>query len=376
MNFSATVRVISSDENWLEGNAVAQLKGTAGLPGMELAVGLPDLHPGKCGPVGAAFVSRGVLYPHLVGNDVGCGMGLWRSDLTARKAKLDRWEQKLTDLDQPWNGDREKWLGNFGIGPSAQDLALGTIGGGNHFGELQQVERVDDAAEFAALGLDEDRLVVLVHSGSRGLGHEVLRSHMLKHGYDALLAESSDARDYTALHDYAVKWAQASRALIASRFLNALGSEAQTVLDLPHNYIERVESSGEAWVHRKGANPSTRGALMIPGSRGTLSYLVMPLGDVRGQAAHAWSLSHGAGRKWNRTDCRARLRGRFDEAALVRTEIGGRVICEDRDLLYEEAPQAYKNVDVVVNDLVQAGLVRVIARLRPLITYKVRREAR
>ena len=376
MSVSANVRVISSDENWIEGNAVSQLKGTAGLPGMELAVGLPDLHPGKCGPVGAAFVSRGVIYPHLVGNDVGCGMGLWLSDLSARKAKLERWEKKLTDLDQPWNGDREKWLSNFAIGPSAQDQALGTIGGGNHFGELQQVERVDDAAAFAALGLDEDRLVVLVHSGSRGLGHDVLRSHMLKHGYAALPTDGDGAREYTALHDYAVKWAQASRALIASRFLDALGSEAQTVLDLPHNYIERVESRGEAWVHRKGANPSTRGALMIPGSRGTLSYLVMPRGEVSEQAAHAWSLSHGAGRKWNRTDCRARLRGRFDEAELVRTDIGGRVICEDRDLLYEEAPQAYKNVDVVVNDLVQAGLVRVIARLRPLITYKVRREAR
>ena len=376
---SSHVRVIASAQNWIEGNAVSQLKGTAGLPGMELAVGLPDLHPGKCGPVGAAFISRGVLYPHLIGNDVGCGMGLWRSELSARKIKLERWEHKLLDLDQPWNGDRSAWLSSFKIGPSAQDLGLGTIGGGNHFAELQQIERIEDAAELAALGLDADRLVVLVHSGSRGLGRAVLLSHQLRHGYAPLDGQSDDARAYLELHDYAVTWAQASRALIASRFLNALGSDAQTVLDLPHNFVERAEpdaAGGEArWVHRKGANPSTRGALVVPGSRGSFSYLVTPVNAAE-QGGNAWSLSHGAGRKWNRTDCRARLRERFGEAELVRTELGSRVICEDRELLYEEAPQAYKNVDVVVSDLVEAGLVRVVARLRPLITYKVRREER
>lgn len=84
------VRLIASAKNWIDGNAVAQLKGTAGLAGVELAVGLPDLHPGKSGPVGAAFVTEGILYPHLIGNDIGCGMGLWRSDLNRRKTKLDR----------------------------------------------------------------------------------------------------------------------------------------------------------------------------------------------------------------------------------------------------------------------------------------------
>ena len=156
-----------------------------------------------------------------------------------------------------------------------------------------------------------------------------------------------------------------------------MSSDARTVFDLPHNFVERVESAGgeTRWLHRKGANPSTRGALVIPGSRGALSYLVMPV-DAAQQAGNAWSVSHGAGRKWNRTDCRARLRERFGEAELVRTDLGSRVICEDRELLYEEAPQAYKNIAVVVDDLVAAGLVRIVARLRPLITYKVRREER
>jgi len=371
---SEKVRLFASEKCWIESNAVSQLRGTAELPGMEFAVGLPDLHPGKCGPVGAAFVSRDAIFPHLIGNDVGCGMGLWVSDLSRRKLKLDRWENKLVDLDRPWTGDRENWLAQFEIGPSAEDAALGTIGGGNHFAELQQVERVGDAECLTALGMDADRLVVLVHSGSRGLGNAVLAKHLALHGHANLPDASDDARDYIAAHDYAVKWARASRALIAWRFFAALGSEAKRVFDLTHNFVSRESIAGEPrWIHRKGANPSTSGALVIPGSRGARSFFVMPCGD---QDANARSVSHGAGRKWNRTDCRARLRERFDEQSLLRTELGGRVICEDRELLYEEAPQAYKDVETVIQALADAGLIRVVATLTPLITYKVRREIR
>jgi len=340
---------------------------------MELAVGLPDLHPGKCGPVGAAFVSE-TLYPHLAGNDVGCGMGLWLSELNRRKLKLDRWESKLNGLDRPWDGDADAWLAPFlqeANGPGGFNQALGTIGGGNHFAELQQIDSVSDRDRFNALGLDEDRLVVLVHSGSRGLGKNVLLSHQLQHGYGGLASDSDDARNYIGRHDHAVKWGEANRALIAWRFLNLLGSEARRVLDLPHNFIAREAFAGkERWIHRKGANPSTRCALVIPGSRGSLSFLVEPCGD---QEFNARSVSHGAGRKWARSDCRARLERRYDEATMQRTDLGSRVICENRDLLYEEAPQAYKNVEVVVQDLIDAGLVRVVATLRPLITYKFRR---
>jgi release factor H-coupled RctB family protein len=371
---SEKVVVIASDKNWIEGNAVSQLRGTAGLDGMQLAVGLPDLHPGKAGPVGAAFVTRGVIYPHLVGNDVGCGMGLWLSDLQCRKAKLERWADKLNDLDQPWSGDRVEWLAQFCARAGEFDEALGTIGGGNHFAELQQVEEIRDAEAFGALGLDADRLVVLVHSGSRGLGGAILREHQRVFGYAGLQCATEQANAYVSRHEEAVAWAHANRALIAQRFLAALGSDAVRVLDVPHNFMAREQiAGGDAWIHRKGANPSTRGAVVIPGSRGALSFLVAPRGPQDGNAN---SVSHGAGRKWNRSDCRARLRERFDTASLERTELGGRVICEDRELLYEEAPQAYKNIEVVVQDLVEAGLVRVIATFRPLITYKTRRAVR
>ena len=113
--------------------------------------------------------------------------------------------------------------------------------------------------------------------------------------------------------------------------------------------------------------------VVIPGSRGSLSYLVKPIGDGE---SHAWSLAHGAGRKWARSDARQRMRERFGMHQLVQTPLGGRVVCEQRDLLYEEAPAAYKNIEAVIADLVAAGLVSAIATLRPLLTYKTRKAQR
>ena len=104
-----------------------------------------------------------------------------------------------------------------------------------------------------------------------------------------------------------------------------------------------------------------------------MSYLVKPDGDT---ASRAWSLAHGAGRKWGRSEARLRMRERFSVSELAQTALGGRVICEERDLLYEEAPAAYKNIEAVVQDLVAAGLVSVIATLRPLLTYKTRKVRR
>jgi release factor H-coupled RctB family protein len=110
--------------------------------------------------------------------------------------------------------------------------------------------------------------------------------------------------------------------------------------------------------------------VVIPGSRGSLSYPVKPTGDGE---SHAWSLAHGAGRKWARSEARLRMRERFRVAELAQTGIGGRVICEERDLLYEEAPAAYKNIEAVIQELVDTGLVSVIATMRPLLTYKTRK---
>ena len=110
---------------------------------------------------------------------------------------------------------------------------------------------------------------------------------------------------------------------------------------------------------------------MIPGSRGTLSYIVRPRLETADLSL--CSLAHGAGRKWKRNDVKGRLSKRYSVSDLTRTPLGGRVICEDKALMFEEAPEAYKDVAVVIDDLENAGLIDVVATLRPLITYKTRR---
>lgn len=382
------VRLYASAQSWIEGEAVRQLYATAKLDGVRQAVGFPDLHPGKGSPVGAAFVTEGVIYPHLIGGDIGCGMALFRTDLVRRDAKLDRWAKLPFHLEHPWDESGGDFLAARGLEATEFDTALGTIGGGNHFAELQTVEQVLDATEFAKVGLAKQQLVLLVHSGSRGLGEATLREHVDRFCATGVAVETIAAEEYLRGHDSAVRWAKANRELIAQRFAAKLGADVERVWDGCHNSITRVEIPspvltdtlspshgvrGSAWLHRKGAVDADADFVVIPGSRGTLSYLVKPTGDG---ASHAWSLAHGAGRKWTRSEARQRMRERFSVAELAQTGLGSRVVCEARDLLYEEAPAAYKKIEDVIGDLVAAGLVSVIATLRPLLTYKTRKVRR
>jgi release factor H-coupled RctB family protein len=368
------VRLFASAQSWIEGEAVRQLYATAKLNGVCHAVGFPDLHPGKGSPVGAAFVTEGVIYPHVIGGDIGCGMGLFKTDLIRRDAKLDRWAKLQFNLEHPWDQFVSDLVAERDLESTEFDSALGTIGGGNHFAELQMVEKVFEVDEFKKPGLGKQQLVVLVHSGSRGLGESILRAHVDQHFGNGVEADSFAAGDYLRGHDFAVRWAKANRELIAKRFVAALGAEAECLWDGCHNSISRRETDGEAvWVHRKGAVTADAQFVVIPGSRGSLSYIVKPIGDGE---SHAWSLAHGAGRKWARSDARQRMRERFGMHQLVQTPLGSRVVCEERDLLYEEAPAAYKNIEGVIEDLVAAGLVSVIATLRPLLTYKTRKPRR
>lgn len=370
-------KVIASSQSWIEGAAVEQLKQTAALPGMLAAWGLPDLHPGKGSPIGAAFLSSGQIYPFLVGNDIGCGMGLWQCDLASHKAKPEKWAQRLAGLESPWEGDTSAWLADYGLEATAYDGALGTIGGGNHFAELQKIHKVLNAEALAATGLDPQRLLLLVHSGSRGLGESILRRHTDRFGAAGLASDAPEAVAYLSAHDQAMRWAEANRALIARRFLDCLGAEGERALDVCHNQVSSqslnpLDEQNQAeigWLHRKGAAPADRGLAVVPGSRGSLSYLVLP--NPRRESG--WSIAHGAGRKWTRSDSKSRLKSRYGPEELRKTRLGSWVICEDRDLLYEEAPEAYKAIDRVVQDLVEAELVTVIAELAPMVTYKLRR---
>lgn len=363
--------MIASPANWIEGSAVQQLEKTAELAGMQLAVGLPDLHPGKGSPVGAAFVTAERFYPALVGNDIGCGIALWQTGLAAKGLKAAALSEKLQSLDGPWEGDAEAWLAERHVEATDFERALGTIGSGNHFAELQTVERVENAAELERLGVDAKQAVLCIHSGSRGLGEAILREHVDAFAGAGVASNGAEAAHYLRRHAQAKNWAQANRELIATRFLEKLKTQGDRVVDLCHNSVEAIEFNGAAaFLHRKGAAPATEGAVVIPGSRGTFSYLMKPLNP---SAVSAYSLAHGAGRKWSRSDSRARLEKRYRANDLVRTSLGSYVICEDKELLFEEAPQAYKNIDIVIADMVNAGLAEVMAVLRPVVTYKVRR---
>ena len=335
-------------------------------------VGMPDLHPGRGAPIGAAFATTRVIYPHLVGSDIGCGMSLWTTDQPVHRLKLDRVEKRL-DLEGGYGGDAGAVLGPAPAAAAALEPAfveaLGTIGGGNHFAELLRVSEVLDEAALAELGVDPKALIALIHSGSRGLGASILRSHTDHRGAEPLEAASDEGERYRSRHDHAVSWARANRALIAARLLEAVGCSGRCVIDVCHNSVEPFPGDPSSFLHRKGAAPSDRGAVVIPGSRGDHSYIVAPLGSGE---RNLHSLAHGAGRKWQRSAAKGKLGNKARAAELGRTKLGSRVICDDKALLFEEAPEAYKPIEQVIEALEDAGLVRRIARLTPLLTYKKR----
>lgn len=366
---SERVTLIASDETWIEGNAIQQLHTTSRLAGMRHVAGMPDLHPGRGYPVGAAFFSSGRLYPALIGGDIGCGMALWTTDIEARKAAPEKLEKRLGNLDTPLDDSWQPLVSELAPANVGYRQALGTIGGGNHFAELQRIDEIYDPQAVAALRLDTKQLVLLVHSGSRGLGGSILEDHIHRHGHAGLEDGSADCQAYLAQHDGALRYAEANRQLIARRMLARLGASGDQVLDLHHNLVTPSVIQGEpGWLHRKGATPSDSGLVVIPGSRGDFSYLAAPIPS----AASLYSLAHGAGRKWMRSECKDRLFKRYTPAQLSRTKLGSHVVCQDKQLIYEEAPEAYKPVDSIIASLQQAGLLTLLAKLRPVLTYKTR----
>lgn len=365
---SPPVRLVSSKATWIEGNAVTQLEKTAQLYGIVAAVGMPDIHLGKGSPVGAAFLSKALFYPHIIGNDAGCGMSFFRTTLKVRKMKKEKWAEALSGFDEALDADTGQFLEELGMVACPHDAALGTIGGGNHFAELQMVEQVFDDEMFQQWGCLSNRLFLLVHSGSRSLGESLYRSHTGRVGADPLCEGTEEADLYLNQYHHAILWASANRSLIAKRFMERTKGQCEPFIDVCHNSISEKEIDGDVfWLHRKGVAPSESGPVIIPGSRGTLTYLVLPTGP---QEENLWSVAHGAGRKWNRSSCKGRLKENWTIESLKQTELGGIVICNDRDMIYEEAPQAYKKIEAVIDAMVECGLIRVIATFRPVITCK------
>ncbi|CCE02027.1 RNA ligase RtcB family protein [Bradyrhizobium sp. STM 3809] len=356
----APVHGFYSSSSWIEGAAVRQLETVADIDGVRAVAGLPDLHPGKFGPVGCAILADHI-HPAFVGSDAGCGMALYTLDLAARRIRVDKAADRLRDIAKPYDGDIAGELAAHELAPSGFDASLGTIGSGNHFCELQTVEQVFDET----IGIDRDRACLLVHSGSRGLGHALLERHVAE-GLKPLAPDSAEGQAYLAAHDHALRWAQVNRSLIARRAAAALRCEVDPVCECSHNCVVH---RGEGVLHRKGAAPSDRGLVVVPGSRGALSYLVAPLATAPREAL--WSIAHGAGRKFDRSSMIGRVGAtKSDRERLARNPFGGRVICEDRALLAEEAPEAYKPITGVIADLEAFGLARVVASFRPLVTVK------
>lgn len=460
---AATYRQVHliAKQSLVEDEAVKQVHRTvASCRHVFSASGMPDLHPGSTFPIGVAFLSqRDVIYPLLVGNDIGCGMALYTLPVASATLDPEKIKRKLGGLEAPFSTveDPEAWRGYCvqelagydcpGGSTDATDATawfrldeqinrqIGTIGGGNHFAELLAVDEL--FRPDLALGLmDADSAYLLVHSGSRLLGQKVVDAFRQEKDTEPQEPKQQDDKDdgdgddggvhvgsrrgaaYLERHDYACSWARANRKLIARRFLDCLGiqlEETRLVLDVWHNCVSRATvpipaepavgadgADGAAtqtrtgvWIHRKGAAPSDCGPVVIPGSRGAYSYLVCPrtsdTADLQPLIDSGFSLAHGAGRKIQRNRASTKIRDKFRKASaahsaascadaaattslLLQTPFQSAVICDDHDLLAEEHQDAYKEIEDIINDLLYFGLIDVVARFRPMVTYKMRNQ--
>ncbi|MEP4928422.1 MAG: RtcB family protein [Hyphomicrobiales bacterium] len=171
-------------------------------------------------------------------------------------------------------------------------------------------------------------------------------------------------QDYMQSHDNAVLWASLNRPIIAERAAEALRADLHLIADAPHNLLTQ---HGDDWLHRKGAASAASGLVPLAGSRATPGYLLRPID----QPDALMSTAHGAGRRYDRSSMHGRVRAkRSDVEAMQRTSFGGRIICQDRDLLIEEAPLAYKSSQSVVADLETTGAAKSVAMFHPLLTFK------
>ncbi|WP_431934960.1 RNA ligase RtcB family protein [Micromonospora sp. RP3T] len=357
----ASVSVFSSPGSWIESAALDQCHQVAALDGMTHVAAMPDLHPGKGAPIGAAMAST-VLYPFLVGSDIGCGIAVF--PIALRRAVPERLAARFPDLDRALHPERDAddpaWSVLTGDVPAGHLDGLGTVGRGNHFVELARVGALDAPEHAERLGLATGDLVLVVHSGSRGLGERILREHTEAHG----AGPAPDPDAYLTRHDDAVRWGSLNRRLLAARVAYALGAEpTEPVVDQCHNLVEIRDGH---YLHRKGAAPGDDRDVLVAGTRGTPSHLV---------AAHAGadanhSVAHGAGRKMSRADALRRGKAKHTVEELRRTPVGSIVVCGDRQLLFEEAPTAYKRIEQVIGDLVAHRLATPVTTTVPLVTYK------
>jgi release factor H-coupled RctB family protein len=294
-------------------------------------------------------------------------MTLFSTGISRGKFKFDKVRGKLQRLNGLENVDIAHILEDIDL-PMKE--SLGTIGSGNHFAEFQQIEKIYDDSIFEDVGLNKGDIYLLVHSGSRGYGEYILRKYIDRYSCQNGLKEGSEGyKEYFTEHDKAVEYGKVNRELIAYRLLSAIGTKDGTkLLDSVHNNVAIKELDGEkVYVHRKGAAPADVGCVVIAGTRGTNSYIVKPEAN---SLEYAFSVAHGAGRRWNRQACKDRLETVYPDKSIREKLLGSNLIYSDRSAIYEEAPEAYKSIDRVIEDMISEGMIKLVASLKPLITYK------
>lgn len=350
--------MIFASDTPIEGDAIRQFESVLSLPGVVAGAAFPDLHPGRGVPVGAAFRSQGLIYPHLIGNDIGCGIALFKLDLKAHKFKVDKVLRKLADSPEELIQQAALKLDN-GQTPAGFRSALGTIGHGNHFIEFLVMEKCFDTFP------KDDSVYLMVHCGSRSYGEILWRKIAASYGNSGIDPGSSAGKNYLKHSNFLIEWAKYNRALVAKALGEILRFELTLITDSTHNGI--FSENNNSFIHRKGAT-RVEGAtpVMTAGSRGTNSYLVR----ATQFEANLASIAHGCGRKWQRGDARSRLKDRYSVEALKKTPIGSWVLCPDKDTLYEEAPESYKNITTVIADMEKLKLAAPLVKFKPLLNIK------
>jgi tRNA-splicing ligase RtcB len=413
---------------------------------------MPDMHEGYGFPVGGVagtLLPDGVISPGGIGFDINCGVRLLASQMGRDELgpSLDRLVHEISrsipagygrsgrlsltrpEMDRVLNEGCPHLLREHGLGhpedleyiesggalPGAEagqvserakqrgEGQLGTLGGGNHFVEVQAVESIHDEAAARRLGLFLGQVAVLVHTGSRGLGHQVCTDQVRamdvaarRYGIDlpdrqlaCAPLSSPEGRSYFAAMCAAANFGWCNRQVIGHRVREVFrrmlpgrsGTELRLVYDVAHN-TAKIERYGnrELCVHRKGATrafgPSAaelprayRGLgqpVLIPGSMGTASWVL--LGTDEAAALSLSSTCHGAGRAMSRGAARRRIAGHVLRKDLLARGIVVR--CPSNTELAEEAPLAYKDVDRVVDVVHGARLATKVARLVPLGVVK------
>jgi len=434
--------------------SLEQAMNVATLPGIVgPSLAMPDIHQGYGFPIGGVAAmdwETGVVSPGGVGFDINCGVRLLTTSLTeadVRPRLRDLVNQVFRDVpcgtggEGPVKIDQKQleqvlvegaqWMVAQGYGdqrdaefceesgrlegadPGAVSERakqrgrpqLGTLGSGNHFIEVQYVEQIHDPEAARTMGLELGQAVVLVHCGSRGLGHQVCTDYLAQMGpamkrYNITLPDrqlacvpiqSPEGQAYLAAMRASANYAWANRQAILhflrGAFCKVFGQDCRLslVYDVCHNIAKRerhvVEGKKcDVLVHRKGATrafpPGHRdipGAyrqigqpVLIPGSMGTASWILV--GAEGAMRETFGSVCHGAGRLMSRTAAR---KGRDAREVQKRLEEQGILVrSESRDGILEEVPEAYKNVDEVIEVVHEAGLARKVARFRPMGVIK------